>query len=416
MQNLKKYMKLLFPFSLIITIILCISSCTTISKKNLPSKKELASADSINVKIQLVSNLPEIPVELNMPGQNNGRSFITDNKGKIWIMKNDSLLKKPFLNLYEKIGKQDKSSMAGMIFSVAFHPQYATNHKFYVCYNAPSKPHSIESKIVVSEFICDKNNPDLADLNSEHTVLELKGIVVQNNGGKIAFGPDGYLYISVGDENANDTTYHYHAQDLKYLNGKLLRIDVNKTPYGIPADNPFVNIKNARPEIWAYGFRKLWHFSFDPHTGLIFGGDVGQDREEEIDIVKKGSNYGWPVMEGDSVYLKSYQKNDSGFVSPINSYTHKTGICVIGGNFYYGDAIPKLKNKYFFADWKDKLFALGKDEYGNWQRQPVKIVNQPTGSFFICGCSEDLKGQLYIMGYVVNGPDEKGVIYKVLKG
>ena len=268
-------MKLTFLFSLLIAAILFISSCTTISKKNLPSKKELASADSITVKLQLVSNVPEVPVELNMPADNSGRSFITDNKGKIWILKNDSVPEKPFFNLYEKIGKQDKSSMVGMVFSVAFHPQFATNHKFYVCYNAPSKPHSADSKIVVSEFLCDKNNPDLADLNSEHTVLELKGKVVQDNGGQIAFGPDGYLYISVGDENANDTTYQYRAQDLTYLNGKLLRIDVNKTPYAIPTDNPFVNVKNARPEIWAYGFRKLWRFSFGPNPGLVFCRGVG---------------------------------------------------------------------------------------------------------------------------------------------
>ena len=409
-------MKLTFLFSFVISCILLISSCSTISKKTLPSKKEISSADSIDVKLHLVSNIGEVPVELNIPADNSGRYFITDNKGKIWIIKNDSVLAKPFFNLYEKIGKQDKSSLVGMVFSVAFHPQYATNHKFYVCYNAPSKPHSVDSKIVVSEFLCEKNNPDLADLQSEHTVIELKGTAVQNNGGQIAFGPDGYLYISVGDENANDTTYQYHAQNLEYLNGKLLRIDVNKSPYVIPPDNPFVNIKNARPEIWAYGFRKLWHFSFDPHTGLIFGGDVGQDREEEIDIVKKGSNYGWPVMEGNSVYQKSYQKNDSAFVPPINTYNHKTGICVIGGNFYYGNEIPQLKDKYVFADWQAKLFALNKDDYGNWQRQPVKIANPPPGSFYICGCSVGIKGQLYVMGYVVNGNDEKGVVYKVIKG
>lgn len=416
MYNLKHFMKLTFFVSLAFAASFFISSCTTISKKNLPAKKQVSAADSINVKLQLVSNVPEIPVELNTPADNSGRAFITDNKGKIWILKNDSVLPKPFFNLYEKIGKQDKSSLVGMVFSVAFHPQYATNHKFYVCYNAPSKPHTDDSKIVVSEFLCEKNNPDQADLQSEQKVLELKGKVVQNNGAQIAFGPDGYLYISVGDESANDTTYQYHAQNLQYLNGKLLRIDVNKTPYAIPSDNPFIHIKNARPEIWAYGFRKLWHFSFDPHTGLLFGGDVGQNRVEEIDIVKKGLDYGWPVMEGDSAFQKSDQMNETAFAAPITTYSHKTGICVIGGNCYYGDEIPQLKNKYFFADWKDKLFALNKDKYGNWHREAVKIMNQPAGSFFICGCSEDSKGQLFVMGYVVNETDEKGAIYKVIKG
>ena len=409
-------MRFCFLYSLLIFGALFISSCTTTSNKHLPAQKEIASTDSINVKLQLVSDALQVPVELNIPGDKSGRTFVTDNKGKIWIIKNDSLVAKPFLNLYEKLGEQAKSSLAGMVFSVAFHPQFATNNRFYVCYNALSKPHSSNSKLVVAEFHCDKNNPDLADLQSEHTVIEFKGITVQNNGAKIAFGPDGYLYISLGDDNAKDTSYHYHAQDLHYFNGKLLRIDVNKRPYAIPPDNPFVDVKNARPEIWALGFRKLWHFSFDPHTGLLFGGDVGQDKQEEIDIVKKGSNYGWPLMEGDSVFEKHDQKNDTAFVAPVNTYTHETGICVIGGNFYYGNEIPLLKNKYVFADWKGKLFALKSDNNGQWNRQPVKITNEQQGSFFICGCSEDAEGQLFVMGYLVNGANEKGVIYKVMKG
>jgi len=390
-------------------------SCNTVSQKNFPSKKEVTSKDSINVKLKLVSELNGLPVELNMPADKSGRSFITDNQGKIWILKNGSLLSKPFFNVYEKIGKQEKASPIGMVFSIAFDPQFAANHKFYVCYNAPSKPNSPDSKLVVAQFNCAGNNPDLADLASEQSVIEFKGATVQNNGAQIAFGPDGYLYISLGDDNANDTTYHYHSQDLHYFNGKLLRIDVKQLPYSIPPDNPFIHIKNARPEIWAYGFRKLWHFSFDPKTGLLFGGDVGQDRQEEIDIVKKGCNYGWPVMEGDSVYQKNDQRNLADLVPPVNTYSHRTGVCVIGGNFYYGNEIPGLKNKYVFADWKDKLFALVKDKYGNWERQTVKMTNPPAGSFFICGCNQDLKNQLFVMGYLVKDSVEKGEVYQVIK-
>jgi hypothetical protein len=408
-------MKLTFLFSFIISVFLFLTSCNTVSRKNFPSKREIAK-DSIKVKLQLVSDVPELPVELNTCADKSGRSFITDTHGKIWILKNDSLLPKPFFNLYEKIGNQEKTSLVGMVFSVAFDPQFVSNHQFYVCYNAPSKPHSPGSKLVVSRFNCAGNNPDLADLTSEQPVIEFTGATVQDNGAQIAFGPDGYLYISLGDDNANDTTYHYHSQDLHYFNGKLLRIDVKQLPYSIPPDNPFIHIKNARPEIWAYGFRKLWHFSFDSRTGLLFGGDVGQARQEEIDIVKKGCNYGWPVMEGDSVYEKNDQMHAAAFVPPVNTYSHKTGICVIGGNFYYGNEIPGLKNKYIFADWQNKLFALAKDKYGNWERQPVKMINSPAGSFFICGCNQDLKNQLFVMGYVVIDSSEKGAIYKVIKG
>ncbi len=400
---------------LFFVIFVLAASCNTVSHRNLPVKNEAASVDSIKVKLQLVTDVPEIPVQLNMAGDESGKAFITDNRGKIWMLQNDVLLPKPFFNLYEKIGRQKKTALAGMVFSVAFDPLFATNHKFYVCYNAPSRPHSADSKLVVSQFNCDKHDPDVADLASEQRVIEFKGPAVQDNGAQIAFGPDGYLYISVGDDNAGDTAYHYHAQDLRYFSGKLLRIDVRKLPYSIPPDNPFIHVKNARPEIWAYGFRKLWHFSFDPKTGLLFGGDVGQDRQEEIDIVKNGANYGWPVMEGDSVYENSNHANVSSFVAPVNTYTHKTGLCVIGGNFYYGNEIPGFKNKYVFADWKDKLFALSKDQYGNWQRQPVKLLNQPAGSLFICGCNV-LKNQLFLLGYVARDTSEKGAVYKVVKG
>ena len=402
-------------FFLFLTILVLSISCNTVSNKNLPVKNEAASVDSIKVKLQLVTDVPELPVQLNMAADKSEKAFITDNRGKIWILQNDVLLPKPFFNLYEKIGKQKKASPAGMVFSVAFDPLFATNHRFYVCYNAPASPHSADRRLVVSQFNCDTLHPDVADLASEQRVIEFKGPTIQDNGAQIAFGPDGYLYISVGDENAGDTAYHYHSQDLRYFGGKLLRIDVGKLPYSIPPDNPFLHVKNARPEIWAYGFRKLWHFSFDPQTGLLFGGDVGQDREEEIDIVKMGANYGWPVMEGDSVYKSSNDANISSFVSPVNTYNHKTGVCVIGGNFYYGNEIPEFKNKYIFADWKDKLFALSKDQYGNWQRQPVKILNQPAGSFFICGCNV-LKNQLFLLGYVARDTTEKGAVYKVVKG
>ena len=152
MPKLKSFMKLTISFSFTLFAIFFISACNTLPKKNQTINKQITSADSINVKLQLVSNIPEQPVELNTSNDNSGRDFITDIKGKIWILKNDSIQPKPFFNLYEKIGKQDSASIIGIVFSVAFHPQYATNHKFYVCYNAPSKLKSADSKLVVSQF------------------------------------------------------------------------------------------------------------------------------------------------------------------------------------------------------------------------------------------------------------------------
>ena len=372
------------------------------------------TTDSANIKYKLVTDKLKMPLELNEPAGSEGRMFITDNKGIIWILKNDSIATKPFLNIYDKIGEQPKNSPAGMIFSVAFHPKYATNHKFYVCYNAPSKIHTADSKLIVSEFTASSDNPDIADLKSENEIIEFTGSTVQGNGSQIAFGPDGYLYISVGDDSAGDTSYHHHAQDLKFFNGKLLRIDVNQKPYGIPPDNPFVNVKQARPEIWAYGFRKLWRFTFDPSSHQLFGADIGQDKEEEIDIITKGANYGWPVKEGDSTYEKNSSVANSSFTAPINTYNHEVGICVIGGCFYYGNDIPVLKNKYVFADFRGSLFTLAKSNE-NWQRRPLKISSSPEGSFFICGCSLDASGHLYVLGYVIKDKIKKGVVYQLSK-
>lgn len=402
-------------YSCIAFSIALLLSCNTVSKKGVTEKKDATNVDSINVKYQLVTYSSGIPIELNTPSNNDGKAFVTDNKGNIWILKNDSLEPKPFFNIYDKIGKQPRNSLIGLIFSVAFSPQYSTNRKFYVCYNAPSKVHTENAKLVVSEFIASKTNPDVADMNSEQRIIEIKGRTVQDNGSQMVFGPDGYLYISLGDDNAKDTTYRYHSQDLKYLNGKLLRIDVSKMPYTIPPDNPFVGVKNSRPEIWAYGFRKLWRFSFDPVTHQIFGGDVGEDKEEEIDIVTKGSDYGWPITEGDSSFEKNNSDSDTNFTSPIFEYNHKVGICVIGGNFYYGNEIPALKNKYVFADWHGSVFALSKNKDNKWENESLKILNKPTQDFFICGCFIDANNQIFVMGYLADKTGEKGVIYKFEK-
>lgn len=406
-------MKDCFWFSIFLSMVF-LSSCNTLAKKNEIAKRAGIVDDSINVKYKLITDELKIPLELNEPAGNEGRMFITDNKGKIWVLKNDSLASKPFLNIYDKIGKQPKNSLIGMIFSVAFHPAYATNKKFYVCYNAPSKIHTNNAKLIVSEFRASRDNPDIADLKSEHKIIEFKGSTVQSNGAQIAFGPDGYLYISLGDDSAGDTSYRHHAQDLKYYNGKLLRIDVNKTPYAIPSDNPFVNVKDARPEIWAYGFRKLWRFSFDPVSHQLFGADIGQNKEEEIDIITKGANYGWPYKEGDSSFEKNNSITHTSLTSPINTYTHDVGICVVGGCFYYGNEIPVLKNKYVFADYNGSLFALEKIN-DTWQRQPLSVTNTPEDSFFICGCSLDSSNHLYVLGYVIKDKIKKGVVYQLEK-
>ena len=409
-------MKELYVCCLIMFCVFSLTDCNTPPvKKTVPEKVKVANTDSIGVMLEMVTNSIEVPVELNVSPDDTHRKFITDISGKIWIIKNDSLMPKPFLNIHNKLGKEDKNSPIGSIASIAFHPQFSTNNKFYVCYNAPSKIYAKRGKLVVSEFCVSKTNPDLADLETEHRVFELEGKNIGSNVAQIVFGPDGYLYISIGDDKIGDSTYVYHAQDLDYLNGKLLRIDVNKTPYAIPADNPFVDNKNARPEIWAYGFRKMWRFSFDPVTHQLFGADVGELEEEEINIVKKGENYGWPIKEGNSSFENRDSNNTTAFTAPINTYTHKVGLCIIGGSFYYGKEIPALKNKYVFADFNGIMFALVNNEDGSWTRQPLKMLNKPVDPFLICGFNVDENNVLYVMGMLNTKTGTKGVVYKIEK-
>ena len=190
---------------------------------------------------------------------------------------------------------------------------------------------------------------------------------------------------------------------------------MNITTYAIRPDNRFIATKNARPELLAYGFSKLWHYAFDSVTHELIGADVGEDRVEEIDVVKRGANYGWPVMEGDSIFQKDGLKNDSSFTPPIHTYTHKLGICIIGGSTYYGNEIPALKNKYVFGDFNGSLFALSKNTDGTWMRQTINIVNKPADPFLICGCDPDKNNEFVVMGLLNTKTGYKGAMYKLVK-
>lgn len=402
-----------FCFATLVSI-MCLYACKQAKAKPIVQDR-LAMIDSNGVKLQLITDAIPMPIGLSTVPDTSNRIFITDRDGKIWIMKNDSLLPKPFFDISATAEKKKKSAALGTINGIAFHPDFATNHKFYVCYNGATSIAANQTKMVVSEFTASNKNADIADAKTERRIFELEGKMMYTNGAEIAFGPDGYLYISIGDDALGDSTYIYHGQDLNYFNGKLLRIDVNKTPYGIPPDNPFIGMKNKKPEIWAYGFRKLWRFSFDPKSKELFGADVGENRVEEVDIVTKGANYGWPVMEGDSVFNKKLLVNKDTFTAPINVYTHKVGICAIGGSFYYGKNILFLKNKFVFGDFNGSLFSLTNTAKNQWTRQVVNILNKPADPFLICDLNTDKNNEMYVMGLLNTKAGSKGAVYKIVK-
>lgn len=389
------------------------NSCKRNTEKPIP-KIALAVIDTSAVRFQMVTNEINAPVQINSHPYRTDCIFVTDLKGKIWILKNDSLISRPFLDLSPSESIQKESPSVGNINGITFHPEFTSNHKFYVCYSAATSIKENDAKLVVSEFTVSDNDADIADVQSERRILELEGKQTFANGSAIDFGPDGYLYISIGDDAFNDPNYQHHAQDLDYLNGKLLRIDINKTPYGIPPDNPFVGIKNIRPEIWAYGFRKMWRFGFDPITDQLIGADVGEINQEEIDIISKGGNYGWPIMEGDTTYEKGDVVDIKSLISPINTYPRTDGICIIGGEYYRGKSVALFKDKYVFGDHNGSLFTLTKNTKNKWERQLVKVTNKSEDPFLINSINADKNSELYVMGFLntVKGPG--GVVYKIV--
>ncbi|MEJ2055173.1 MAG: PQQ-dependent sugar dehydrogenase [Calditrichaceae bacterium] len=280
------------------------------------------------------------------------------------------------------------------LLGLAFHPNFKENGYFYVDYTAPNPTRTVIARYKVSD-----DDPDSANPDSAFTVLEINQPEGNHNGGQIAFGPDGYLYIATGDGggSGDDHGEFGNGQNLSVLLGKILRIDVNHTDgglnYAIPEDNPFAgNQDNYREEIFAYGLRNPWRFSFDPETGMIWAGDVGQDDYEEIDIIESGHNYGWRIMEGFHCYNPSTNCDQSGMTLPIWEYDHNTGYSVTGGYVYRGKDVPELYGKYIYADYGMQwIWALTYDGENPAQNETLVQSSFPVPSF-----GTDENNELYI--------------------
>jgi len=292
----------------------------------------------------------DTPVGIRHAGDGSGRLFVVEQPGRIIVLSDDS--NKPKRDIFLDLTKQvyDEGWEQGLL-GLAFHPDFAANGKFYVNYTT-------KSTTVIEEYTRSKSNGNIADLKSGRKLLEFKQPYNNHNGGELAFGPDGYLYIGTGDGGSGGDP-NGNGQNLKVLLGKILRIDVDHIegnhPYAIPSDNPFaLNDKGYREEIFAYGLRNPWRFSFDPETGQLWAADVGQKKLEEIDIIVKGGNYGWNVMEGNSCFKPAKNCDKSDLILPIWEYNPSKGSASItGGYVYRGKAIPSLQGTYIFADFID---------------------------------------------------------------
>jgi len=334
-----------------------------------------------------------IPVGLEIPEDGSGRLFVIELGGTIRIIQNATLLPTPFLDVTPLIESGGEKGLLGL----AFHPNFSANRRFFINY---TRRVGLQLQSVISEFSASVTDPNLADVTSQRQLLIVNQPFDNHNGGQLAFGPDGFLYIAFGDGgSANDSLGN--GQSLLAFLGKILRIDVDGTfspgkQYAIPADNPFA-LGGGLPEIWAYGLRNPWRFSFDHATGRLFAGDVGQANFEEVDLIVKGGNFGWNIMEGDHCYPPGSSCNTAGLILPITEYAHDAsgGFAVIGGFVYRGALIPGVVGHYIFGDLASgHLWGLQEVNPGVWQ-QTLLLTHNLTVSAF----GQDSTGELYLVDY-----------------
>ena len=294
-----------------------------------------------------------------------------------------------FLDIRDRVSVQGNEE--GLL-GLAFDPAYAENGSFFVYYSA-SNPR----RAVLSRFTVVPGNPLRADPASEKVLLEVPQPYSNHNGGQLAFGPDGYLYLGLGDGGAGGDP-HSNGQDLGSLLGSLLRIDVSNDPgqppgYRIPPGNPFAGVPEARPEIWAYGLRNPWRFSFDRKTGDLWLADVGQNRREEINIIRKGRNYGWNIMEGSECFQLGSPCAPAGMEPPLFEYGSGEGCSIIGGYVYRGSRLPSLTGAYVYADYcSGSIWALRQQDGVVTEQLRVATLDRSITSF-----GQDLQGRLYIL-------------------
>ena len=346
---------------------------------------------------------PARPMVLTHAGDSTQRTFVALQHGQIHIVpKADSAKSELFLDIQSKVLYKDTENEQGLL-GLAFHPKYKTNGEFFVFYTDKTK--KLEN--VVSRFRVSKDDPNKADPKSEEELLRISHKDWNHNGGTLAFGPDGFLYIVVGDGGAGGDPYD-NGQALGTLLGKILRIDIDnkgggevKTAYAIPKDNPFATSAKARPEIFAYGLRNPWRMSFDRKTGQGWIADVGQNLWEEINLLDKGGNYGWRRRESLHPFGSDGHGVKKEMIDPIWEYHHDLGKSITGGFVYRGKAFPELEGHYLYSDYvSSKFFALkfDADKKRVVSNRPIPGIAQAILSF-----GEDEDGELYWMSVSPNG-------------
>jgi glucose/arabinose dehydrogenase len=352
---------------------------------------------------------PLRPIVLTHAGDGSNRVFVATQHGVIHVFANDQKANATsiFLDIQDRVKYADNTNEEGFL-GLAFHPKFKENGEVFIFYT-PKKEKNVN---VVSRFKLNKDKKAL-DPNSEEQIIRFENKLSWNHdGGTVCFGPDGYLYITHGDGGLGNDPKE-NGQNLGTFYGKVLRIDVNAKAdgknYAIPKDNPFVNTKDARPEVWAYGIRNLWRMAFDKKTGKLWAGEVGQNLYEEIFVIEKGGNYGWNRREGFHPFGAKGVGPNKDMIEPIWEYHHDLGKSITGGGVYRGKMFPELDGHYIYADYvTSKIWALKYDETAKrvTANRTIKDPNRPVLSF-----GEDEQGEMYFLTVAANG---KG-IYRFAK-
>jgi glucose/arabinose dehydrogenase len=425
-------------------------------------KKNDDTVAATKVDIQQVGGAFVSPIGLVAAPDNSGRLFVIDQVGKIWIIESSgNQLPTPFMDVSSMLVTLSPGYDERGLLGLAFHPQFTTNRKFYIYYQLPPRPGgptpttSWNNFSRISEFQASAANNNIADMSTERILLEMDDPQSNHNGGTLAFGADGYLYIAIGDGGAANDVAPGHVDDWYVANaggngqdvdanlfGNILRIDVNSgSPYGIPPDNPFVGVP-GRDEIYAYGFRNPFRMSFDMGGNHdLFAGDAGQVLYEEINLVTKGGNYGWNVKEGkicfnaannDTAFASCPTADNLGrtFTNPvviINNTANPAGgraLTVIGGNVYRGNDIPAYQGKYIFGSFGQtgmapdaELFIATPAGQSDWNWEEINIVSHANDlGYYLKGFGQDNKGEIYLTLSSNLGPSgTTGKIFKLVK-
>ena len=371
----------------------------------------IATVAGTALATELVADGFKRPVHLAAPPDDVGRLFVVEQDGTIKLIKSGKTLTRPFLDIRDRV----RSGGERGLLSIAFHPDFGSNRRFFVYYTEAT------GDLVIAEFASAATDPDIADPASERRLLVIAHRKYDNhNGGQLAFGPDRYLYIGTGDGGARGDPDN-NAQNRTALLGKLLRIDVDHpkvgNPYGIPSSNPFVKDGNAAPEVWAYGLRNPWRFSFDRGTGDLYIADVGQNAWEEVDVQPAssagGENYGWRYMEGAHCYNPREGCPTRGLTWPVFEYRQQgKGYAITGGFVYRGCRMPDLRGTYFFSDYV-KGFS-GTFVLTNGRAAQVRDITHelapppPHRIEHLSSFGEDAQGELYLIEH------EEGAIFRLV--